>query len=134
MKKISSIIMGIAMAAFLSYIIYRAFQLRNNFRFTTGHIYDIRASGNKYNAGDFAIFYEYFVDGVKYQGDNGYFYCDSGSLKKIKLLFMGKSFPLVYAENIHGAGFLIITQKGADKYNYTIPDSLRMYDSVLSCK
>jgi hypothetical protein len=52
----------------------------------------------------------------------------------IKALLLGKKFPVVYGTKSPSIGYMLLSQDYADKFKYTLPDSVRYYDSVLNCK
>jgi hypothetical protein len=118
-----------------SYIAYSIYQLKNNFKITAAKVNEIQVSGFKNSPGDYCVLYEYYIDGEKYKSSSCYSFCNNTqTVKKVRALLQDKTFPVAYAQKSKSVSFLLILQKDADKYNYIIPDSLRIYDSVLSCK
>jgi len=136
-NKINKIV-GVIILAFLVFglfiIFYRHNQLEKNFKIAEGRVSEVQASGWKNSPGDCAVLYEYFVNGKKYENNNNYNFCNNLSLQRIKLLLERKSFPVAFAVNAPSAGVMIIKKEEAERFNYLIPDSMLVYDSVLTCK
>jgi hypothetical protein len=116
-----------------SIAIYKAYQIRHHFAFTTGRVTYITPPGYK-SSGDYSIVFEYKVNGEVYHGNNNPNFCDGQSREQIKALLLGKRFPVVYGVKSPSAGFMLLNQDYANKFNYTLPDSVKFYDSVLTCK
>lgn len=117
----------------ISFIFWKSYEVRHHFAFTTGKVVDITKPGWK-NSGDYSIVFEYSVNAHTYNGNNNYNYCSGQSMSQLKSLFVGKHFPVVYAMKDPSGGFMLFTQNYADRYKYKLPDSIRFYDSVLTCK
>ena len=94
----------------------------------------VQKSGYKNSPGDYTVLYEYKILGASYHCNNSFYYCGDLDLNKINGLLENKSFPVAYAINVHKLGKIFLTQKDADEFNYPLPDSLLIYDSVLTCK
>jgi hypothetical protein len=132
-KRISGMIaLTVFIGAFI-YMLYAGYQLRRNFKFTEGTITYITPPGWKHS-GDYSIVFEYQVQGKVYNGNNNYNYCHGQSMAGMRSLLVGKQFPVVYAVKDPSTGFMLLTQQYANKYKYQLPDSVRFYDSVLTCK
>lgn len=116
-----------------SIAIYKAYEIRHHFAFTTGIVTYITPPGYK-SSGDYSIVFEYKVNGEVYHGNNNPNFCDGQTREKMKLLLLGKQFPVVYAVKSPSAGTMLLTQDNADRFKYTLPDSVKYYDSILTCK
>lgn len=136
MKKINRIGGIIALAFLISMVvigIYKRHLLLNNFEITTGEVTEITPPGWK-NSGDYSVLYEYKVKGKMYRSNNNYNYCRGQNMTEIKSLLVGKQFPVAYAVKDASTGTILLKQEDADRFKYQLPDSVRYYDSVLSCK
>jgi hypothetical protein len=136
MKKINSLV-GPIIAAFLIigviYAFYKSDQLHHHYAFTNGMVTQITSPGYK-NYGDYSVLYEYKVNGQTYHDNDNCKYCPGQNMGQIKALLIGKKFPVAYGTKDASAGVLLLTQDDADKFKYTLPDSVKFYDSVLTCK
>jgi hypothetical protein len=119
-------------ASMLIFMFYKGYQIRNHFAFATGRI--TRIIGPAWGSNKFDIIFEYKVNGEIYGGNNGYNTCNNENEKRLGTLFLKKQFPVVYALKSPSAGTMLLTQDFADKYKFQLPDSVRSYDSILSCK
>jgi|GEM_PF-3285661 len=115
------------------YMLYKGYQLRHHYAFAVGTVTEITPPGYK-SSGDYSILFEYKVNGNIYRGNNNPNFCDGQSREQIKALLLGKQFPVVYGIKSPSAGFMLLDQDYANKYKYTLPDSVRFYDSILNCK
>ena len=134
-KKIGRIGTPIVLAFFagmLIYMFYKGYQIRHHFAFTTGRV--TRVIGPAWGSTKYDIIYEYKVNGEFYWGHNGYSTCDRQNKAQLGQLFLGKQFAVVYAVRSPSGGTMLFTQDFSDKYKFQLPDSVRFYDSVLSCK
>jgi hypothetical protein len=120
------------LAAGIAYLGWKGYQLRHHFAFTAGTV--TRVSGPGRSAGDYSIIYTYEVGGKRYSNDNTYSFCPGQSRKGLGDLLVGKRFPVVYAVKDPWGGFMVLNQDYADKYHYQLPDSVRYYDTLLTCK
>jgi hypothetical protein len=126
--------LGLAFLVFMiGYILIKGYLLHHYFSFAKGTITKITDRGYK-GSDDYFIFFEYTVDGEVYHGDDGFNYCKGQNMTQIKSLLGGKQFPVVYGTKSPTAGTMVLTQEFADKFNYTLPDSVKFYDSILTCK
>lgn len=116
----------------LIYMFYKGYQIRNHFALANGRV--TRIVGPAWGSNKYDIIFEYEVNGEIYGGNNGYNTCDGQNTKQLGSLFLHKQFPVVYAVKSPSAGFMLLTQDFADKYKFQLPDSVRFYDSILSCK
>lgn len=136
MKKLNKI-GGYFALAFLITIalvaIYKGYQIRHHFAFTTGIVKYITPPGYK-SSGDYSIVFEYKVNGEVYHGNNNPDFCGSQNINQIKALLLGKQFPVVYGVKSPSAGVMLLNQDYANKFKYTLPDSVKFYNSVLTCK
>jgi hypothetical protein len=114
-------------------MLYKGFQFRRHFAFTTGIVTAITPPGYK-GSGDYSIIFEYTVNGELYHGNNNPNFCSSQNMAQIKALLLAKQFPVVYDTKSPSGGFMLLSQDYADKFKCTLPDSVRYYDSVLNCK
>lgn len=136
MKKANKIGGYLALAFLIimaSFAIYKGYQFRHHFAFTTGTVTEITPPGYK-SSGDYSILFEYKVNGKVYRGNNNPNFCDGQSIEQIKALLLGKQFPVVYGIKSPSAGFMLLNQDYANKFKYTLPDTVRYYDSILTCK
>jgi hypothetical protein len=114
-------------------MLYYGFQFRHHFAFTTGIVTDITPPGYK-GSGDYSIVFEYMVNSERYHGNNDREFCRGQDKAQLKALLLGKRFPVVYGTKSPSIGYMLLSQDYADKFKYTLPDSVRYYDSVLNCK
>jgi hypothetical protein len=134
MKKINKthIVVSLFIIGFLC-MIYYVYQFWHHFAFTTGTVIAITPPGYK-GSGDYSIIFEYSVNGELYHGNNDPNFCSGQDMAQIKALLLGKRFPVVYGTKSPSVGHVLLSQDYADKFKYTLPDSVRYYDSVLYCK
>ena len=118
---------GIAM------LFYKRYQFMKNHVFTTGTVVEITGPGY-HSTGDYSILYDYWVENKKYHRNENYNYCRGWTRQKIELLLVGKQFPVAFSANDPGVCSMLLTQDNADRFKYQLPDSVKFYDSVLSCK
>jgi hypothetical protein len=114
-------------------IFYKRHQFLGNYKFTTGRVTEITPPGWK-SSGDYSILYDYWVDNKIYHNNENYNYCRGMSISKAKILLIGKRFPVAYSANDPGTCSMLLTQENADRFKFQLPDSVRYYDSVLTCK
>ena len=118
--------------AFLA-MIYKAYQFRHNFAFTIGQVIRITPPGYR-TTGDYSVLYEYEINNTVYTESNSYNYCGFQNMAQIKALLIGKHFPVAYGTKDPSTGTMLLTQENADIFKYQLPDSLRVYDTILTCK
>ena len=130
-------ILSITVLAFIIFWIcrsfYKSYQFKSGYKITVGQVNAISKPGWK-SSGDYVVRYEYSVSGIKYIGNNNYNFCDGASTDKLSLILINKLFPVAYSVKDANQCGIIITQKDAAIFNYTIADSLLLYDSLLTCK
>lgn len=130
--RIGTLIVLAFFAGMLIYVFYKEYQIRHHFAFTTGKV--TRIIGPAWGSSKYDIIYEYKVNGEVYSGNNGYNTCNGENTGRLGSLFLHKQFPVVYAVKSPSGGAMLLTQGFADKYKFQLPDSVRFYDSVLSCQ
>jgi hypothetical protein len=117
----------------LIFIFYKKHQLLHHFTFTSGRVTEITKPGWK-NYGDYSILFEYQVNGKRYNANANFKYCQGQSMATANLLLVGKIFPVAYAVETPSVATIILTQENADRFKYVLPDSVKYYDSVLTCQ
>jgi hypothetical protein len=132
-NKIGGIIAIVFLIVMLIIGLYKRYLLIHNFEFVAGKVTEITLPGWK-SSGDYSVLYEYQVSGKLYRSNNNYNYCGKLGLTKLSALLVGKSFPVAYAVKDASTGVLLLTEEGADKFHYKLPDSVKFYDSMLTCK
>jgi len=136
MKKINRII-GPVIAAFLIFILiyafYKSYQIHHHYAFTVGTVTKITPPGYK-SYGDYSVLYKYEVNGRTYRDNNNCKYCSGQTMAQIQALLIGKQFPVAYDTNDASGGIMLLDQDHADQFKFILPDSLKFYDSVLTCK
>ena len=114
-------------------IFYKKYRFMKSYKFTTGRVTEITGPGY-HSTGDFSVIYDYQIDNKKYHNNESYNYCGGMSMSEAKSLLVGKQFPVAYSANDAGTCSMLITQENADRFHYQLPDSVKYYDSVLTCK
>ena|ERR1700677_4703280 len=136
MKKLNKIF-GPVIAAFLIigviYAFYKRDQLHHYYAFAVGTVKAITPPGYK-SYGDYSVLYNYEVNGHAYRNNLNCKICSGQTMTQIKALLIGKQFPVAYDTKDPVTGVLLLIQDDADKFKYTLSDSLKFYDSVLTCK
>lgn len=132
-NKIIGLICLLLIAFYLIWSIYGSYQLHNDFSFTTAKINHIALPGWK-SSGDYSVLYEYEVNGEKYKGNANYNLCPNQTRDDISVAIVNKRFPVAYSKKQIGTSAIILTESRARDFNYKIPDSLLVYDSLLTCK
>jgi hypothetical protein len=113
--------------------LYKKYLLSHNFAFVTGKVTEITPPGWK-SSGDYSVLYEYQVSGKQYRSNNNYNYCGHLGRTKLSALLVGKNFPVAYAVKDASTGIMLLTEENAIQFHYQLPDSVKYYDSVLTCK
>lgn len=111
---------------------YKNYQLKNNYKFSVGRINRVTTTEGKYNKP--TLFYEFSINNNKQVNENLFSFCKNLSENDLSLLLVNKSFPVAYSVKDANQSIIIITRKDAAMFNYTIPDSMLVYDSILTCK
>jgi len=136
-KKLNKMIGLAIMIIFLISIIvilYDKKHFMNDYSISYGRIIYVNAPSWK-SSGDYGVVYEYLVNNQKYHGDNNFIFCDRyQTIAKMKTLLLNKQFPIAYSVKERDISLILITKETAKKFNYIIPDSLLIYDSILTCK
>lgn len=114
-------------------MLYKGYQFRHHYAFAVGTVIAITPPGYK-SSGDYSVMFNYKVNGKIYGGNNNLDFCSGQNRAQIKTLLTGKQFPVVYGIKSPSIGYMLLTQDYADKFKYTLPDSVKYYDSVLTCK
>lgn len=70
----------------------------------------------------------------KHCAERNFKFCDNQTMSKMRLLFVGKQFPIAYSTKDISISNMILTLKDAERFKYKLPDSLLIYDSILECK
>ncbi|MDO6430218.1 hypothetical protein Q4E93_06465 [Flavitalea sp. BT771] len=136
MKKINKIfgpIIGALLIIGVIYTFYKSNQLHHHYAFAVGIITEITPPGYK-GYGDYSVLFEYKVNGKTCRDNNNFKYCPGQNMVQIKALLIGKQFPVAYGTKDASGGVMLLTQYHADQFKYTLPDSVRFYDSVIMCK
>ncbi len=129
---IGSVFFVSAIAIWVISNFYKYDQLSLNFAIEEGIINQIAPATYKNN--NRSILYEYTVGGKKYTGENSLSLCGDLTNEKVRSLLVNRHFPVAYSPRDTTLSIIIITQKDAKRFNYAMTDSLRMSDSVLTCK
>ncbi len=132
-NRIGSIIVIVFLISMVIIGLYKKYLLNHNFAFVTGKVTEITPPGWK-SSGDYSILYEYHVSGKLYRSNDNYNYCGHMGITKLSALLVGKSFPVVYAVKDASTGIMLLTEESAVQFHYQLPDSVKFYDSVLTCK
>lgn len=132
-KKITGIIFIGLVFIWLAWNLFKTYQFKHNYSFVNGRVTRIDGPGWK-SSGDYAVLYEYLINGKKYTGNNNYNFCGDLNFESIRTLLQGKTFPILYSDKDKNQSILILTKANAEKYNYKMLDSLLIYDSILTCK
>ena len=121
-------------SAWIIYGLIQQKQFRNDYKEAVGTITDIRIGRTKVSPGDFTLLYEYTVGGKKYTDGISCNLCENLTISTVKNLFLGKSFPVLFSRKKPSWNNIMIKKDMAINMNYTYPDSLLRFDSVLTCK
>jgi len=132
-KKMTIIVVFVFFAIIVFEIFYQNFLFTQNYKFAKGEITDITKPRWK-NSGDFSILYNYQVNGKIYNSDESYNLCNNLTREMVIYLLKNKKFPVAYSVKNPSIRSMIITQDNAKRFKYIIPDSLLIYDSILTCK
>lgn len=131
-KVVGIIFIGLVVI-WVSYNLFKAHQFKLNYSIAHGNIYKIDGPGWK-SSGDYAVLYEYFINGKKFTGNNNYNFCGNLNFENLNTFLKNKTFPVLYSNTDNSQCILILTKSNAQRYNYNLPDSLLVYDSILTCK
>lgn len=115
------------------YAFLKSDQLHHHYAFAVGTVTAITPPGYK-SYGDYSVLYNYQVKGQTCRNNLNCKICSGQTVAQIKALLIGKQFPVAYDTKDAVTGVLLLTQDDADQFKYNLPDSVKYYDSVLSCK
>ena len=132
-NKIGGIIAIVFPITMLFIGLYKRHLLKQNFAFAAGRVTEITLPGWK-SSGDYSILFEYQVGGKKYRSNDNYNYCDHLGQTKLRALLVGKYFPVAYSVKDASTGVLLLTEETAGRFHFQLPDSVKLYDSLLACK
>ena len=132
-NRIGGIIATVFLITMLIIGLYKRHLLNQNFAFVAGRVTEITLPGWK-SYGNYSVLYEYQVSGKQYRSNNNYNYCGQLGITKLSALLVGKRFPVVYAVKDASTGIMVLTEETAGRFQYQLPDSVKFYDSVLTCK
>jgi len=132
-NKVGGIAVLMFFALWILMLFYKRHQFLRNYKFTSGIVIEITGPGY-HSTGDYSVLYDYWIGNKKYHKDASYNYCRGWSKSKIKSLLVGKQFPVAYSTNDPGVCSILLTQDNADRFKFQLPDSVKFYDSVLTCK
>jgi hypothetical protein len=126
-------IIAIAFALAMLVFIYGNRNLaRHNYIIDYGRITAISPPAS--SGGYYTLFFDYHVNGKIFNGNSKFQFCNKEDIDQIKGLLIGKQFPVVFTKRSPDDGLLLFNQKNADKYDYQLADSIKRYDSILTCK
>lgn len=132
-QKIIQVIIILFLIVMIFEIFYQKFQFMKNYKFANGIITETTKRGWK-NSGDYSIIYHYQVAGKNYKADQSYNLCNNLTREEVTSLLLNKKFAVAYSDKHPSISSMIITQESAERFKYKIPDSLLIYDSILTCK
>ena len=113
--------------------LYKRNQFRKNYAFTAGRIIEVTIPGWK-SSGEYSINFKYIANNKEYSSNQEYKYCGDLTMSKVKTLLMGKQFPVAYSISDEGTCIMLLTLKNAEGFKYQLPDSIKMYDAIMTCK
>ena len=132
-NKIGGILAASFLIAWILVSLFRIHQFRINYKYAHGQVIEVTIPGWK-SSGDYSVKYKYRVNDKMYFNDQNYNYCSYSDMATVRLLLKGKSFVVAYSVSDPRMSTMLITFKNAKKFNYTFSDSLKKYDSILTCK
>jgi hypothetical protein len=112
---------------------YRAWLVKKDHRFTIGVVTSVGEPGYR-STGDYAINYEYYLDGHRHYMNFNSKFCGNLTIHELNERLSGKHVAVAYSTQHPGDCVLLITLEMAEKYHFVMPDSLKVYDSLLTCK
>ena len=135
-KKRDIILFIIFISLILGAVCYTSVHFNHHHKITVGTIKKIRRGGGYKSGADYTVFFEFQVNGRTYlSGSNSYNLCGELNFDEVKQLLLNKKFPVVYDEKyISNNGMLITLRDGSSLTDFKRPDSLLVYDSILTCK
>lgn len=111
---------------------YKMYSIDKHYKLTTGVVNHIAPPGYKNYTR--AIQHDYYVDGIKYNGEIGVKVCDNYELLDLSFLIVNKRFPVAYDTTNKSSSIIILTKKSAERFNCILTDTLLHYDSILNCE
>ncbi|MEO5594476.1 MAG: hypothetical protein ABIR15_13740 [Chitinophagaceae bacterium] len=132
-KKLSGLALLVFFAIVVCVGLFKRHQFSENYKFTAGKVTEITLPGWK-SSGDYSVLYEYLLNGKIYRNNTNRSYCKGASISKLKLLLTDKKFTVAYSAKDYGVSSILLTQADADVVQYVLPDSVKVYDSILGCK
>jgi len=132
-KKVGGVLLLMFFATIVLVALYKKHQFLKNYQFTTGRVTEITPPGYK-SSGDYSVLYEYMLNGTTYHNNTNRNYCRGLGITKVKLLLTGKKFTVAYSSSDYGISSIILTQDDAETFHDQLPDSVKFYDSVLTCR
>jgi len=133
LNKIGGYIVVLFLIGMLAFMLLERHRLLHRYEFTMGRVTEITKPGWR-NYGDYSILYKYEVNGKEYKANSNFKYCPGQGMASLVSLLVGKQFPVAYAIESPFAADILLTQDNADRFKYILPDSVKFYDSVLTCK
>lgn len=130
-KSLGIIVIGFCIVWIL-YGQYKMYSLDKHYKLTTGVVNHVAPP--TYKNYTRAIQYDYFVDGIKYNGEIGAKVCDNYELLDVSSLIVNKKFQVVYDSTDKSSSIIILTKKSAGRFNCNLTDTLLHYDSILNCE
>ena len=132
-NKIGGILAVVFLIGWLLVSLLRIHQFRKDYKFADGQVIEVTITGWK-SSGDYSVKYKYKVNNKMYFNDQNYNYCGYLNMTAVRLLLKGKSFAVAYSVSDPRMSTMLITFKNAGRFHYIFSDSLKIYDSILTCK
>lgn len=131
-KFISTILVIGVIVFWIIWTEYKSSSIKKNFSIVTGQI--IGVTKETYKNKSKSIIYKYNVDGVTYKSENGINPCRDMTADELRLLLVNNEFPVAYEKSDVSNSLIIISEKKAAEYKYTLTDIQKRVDSTLTCK
>ncbi len=131
-KFISTILVIGVIAFWILWTEYKSSSIKKNFSIVTGQI--IGVTKETYKNKSKSIIYKYKVDGVFYKSENGINPCRDMTTDELRLLLVNNEFPVAYEKSDVSNSLIIISEKKAAEYKYTLTHIQKQVDSILTCK
>jgi hypothetical protein len=131
-KFISTILVIGVITFWILWTEYKSSSIKKNFSIVTGQI--IGVTKETYKNKSKSIIYKYKVDGVIYKSENGINPCGDMTTDELRLLLVNNEFPVAYEKSDVSNSLIIISEKKAAEYKYTLTDIQKQVDSILTCK
>jgi hypothetical protein len=123
----------------LAFALYRKQEYLKHYAFTKGRITEVTGRSYK-GSGDYSILYSYKVQNKECHKKEEFNYCGDLNMKKLRALLEGREFTVAYSVSSNGVCTMLMTLGNADGLKYNLADSaqfydsLKHYDSILTCK